>query len=295
MAQATEKNTPGLWHSAFPKLADDGHKYDRGHAIIFAGGLQGTGAARLAARGALRIGAGLVTIAAPAAALMAHAGRLPDALMIRRVDSDKGPSALLDDTRINALCIGPAYGVGEDTAGAVRAVAAQGRAMVLDADVFTSFAGAADELASILGTSPGNTVLTPHAGEFARLFADKFGDMPRRESAAAAAAHMDAIIVLKGTETIIAAPDGRIAISSNAPPDLATAGSGDVLSGFITGLLAQNMPAYEAACAGVWLHGEAGNIAGAGLIADDLPEVIRAPLSALRKPRSSGIGFGDWS
>ncbi|WP_164117067.1 NAD(P)H-hydrate dehydratase [Sphingorhabdus sp. Alg239-R122] len=295
MAQATDINSPQLWRDVFPKLADDGHKYNRGYAVIFAGGLQGTGAARLAARGALRIGAGLVTIAVPASALMAHAGRLPDALMVRRVDSDAGPAALLDDRRINALCIGPAYGVGEDTVGAVRTIAAQGRAMVLDADVFTSFASAADDLADILKTSQGHAVLTPHAGEFTRLFADKFANMSPHESAAAAASHMDAVIVLKGPETVIAAPDGRITINSNAPPDLATAGSGDVLSGFITGLLAQDMPAYEAACAGVWLHGKAGNIAGAGLIADDLPEVIRGPLSTLRKAPSPGIGFGDWS
>ncbi len=293
MTEEPAQNAPELWSDAFPKLKEDSHKYDRGHAAVFSGGIQGAGAARLAARAALRIGAGLVSIAAPGSALTAHAGRAPDALMLRRVDTQTGPAAILDDARINALCIGPAYGVGEDTVAAVRNIAAQGRAMVLDADIFSSFAGRADDLADILKLRNGGTVLTPHQGEFDRLFESRFDDMSRSESVCAAAAHMDSIIVLKGAETIIAAPCGRTVINTNAPPDLATAGSGDVLSGFVTGLLAQAMPAFEAACAAVWLHGEAGCIAGPGLIADDLPEAIRAPLTILRRPPASSIGFGN--
>ena len=285
-------NSPALWESAFPKLNTDGHKYDRGHAVIFAGGLQGTGAARLAARAALRIGAGLVTIGAPGSALVAHAGRSPDALMVRRAEGAAGMTALLEDERINAACVGPAFGVGEDTVDAAAALLAADRHIVLDADIFGSFENNAVELAKMLHASAGEAVLTPHYGEFAKLFSSKFDGETTTGRSLKAAEYLNSIIILKGHETVIAAPDGRAAINTNAPPTLATAGAGDVLSGMVTGLLAQGMPPFEAACAGVWLHGEAAQAAGAGLIADDLPEALRRPLAILRAPAEKPIGFG---
>lgn len=278
----------------------DGHKYTKGHALVFAGGMEGVGAARLAARAALRAGAGLVTLAVPPSALMAHAARGPDALMLRRCSGAEGIGEALDDKRRNAVAIGPAFGVGEATRHAVAAILGARRAAVLDADALTSFAGQVADLAEMTRTT-GNTIITPHAGEFVRLFAApeparrgkkiiRTAVDPAYEAiiaaqsplhqALAAAAYLGAIIVLKGPATIIAAPDGRAAINTNAPPWLGTAGSGDVLTGIIAGLLAQGLPPYDAARAGVWLHGQAGKIAGRGLIADDLPEAVKQVLSA---------------
>ncbi len=259
----------------------DGHKYTRGHALVLAGGLEGTGAARLAARAALRAGAGLVTLGVPGSALLAHASRGPDALMLRRCTGPGGIADMLSDARRNAVVLGPAYGVDDETRRAVRIVLESRRAAVLDADALTAFAGEAAELA-VATRLNGRAVLTPHAGEFARLFAGaSFVDLPKLQAALAAAAMMDAVIVSKGPDTVIAAPDGRAAINANAPPWLATAGSGDVLAGLITGLLAQGLAPFDAACAGVWLHGAAGQAAGRGLIADDLPEAAGRVLGAL--------------
>ncbi len=286
-------NSPELWQEEFPKAKEGGHKYDRGHAVIFAGGLTGTGAARLAAKGALRAGAGLVTLGVPGSAIMAHAGRSPDALMVKRTDGAAGITELLSDERMNAICLGPAYGVGEETVDAVTALTAMNRKIVLDADALSSFAGNAEKLAKLIGKGETHAVLTPHEGEFARLFGDSYSDMSRTEKAVAAAKSVNAVIVLKGAKTVIAAPDGNAVLNKNAPPQLATAGSGDVLGGIVTGLLAQGMPPFGAACAGVWLHGEAGNIAGTGLIADDLPEVLRVSLKKLQNPPQAKIGFGN--
>ena len=288
-----EHNTPTLWQSAFPRLDAQGHKYDRGHAVIFAGGLTGTGAARLAARAALHAGAGLVTIGAPGSALIAHAGRAPDALMVRKAEGAEGIKALLEDERINATCIGPAYGVNEDTVDAAQALLSSGRHVLLDADIFGSFENNAVELAKMLYSSAGDAVLTPHEGEFVKLFGHKFDDLPRSARALQAAEYLNSTVVLKGHETLIASPDGRTARNTNAPPTLATAGAGDVLSGIITGLLAQGMPPFEAACAGVWLHSEAADAIGPGLIADDLPPALRGPLAMVRKAETTTIGFGQ--
>lgn len=252
----------------------EGHKYIKGNALVVAGGLEGAGAARLAARAALRAGAGLVTLAVPGSALLAHAGQPPDALMLRRCDGAEGLAALLADQRRNAVVLGPALGVGEATRAAVAEVLGAGRATVLDADALTSFAGRTDELAALTNGS-GRAILTPHAGEFARLFPDLAG-LPRLNGALAAAAQLTSVLVLKGPDTLIVAPNGRVAINTNAPPWLATAGSGDVLAGIIGGLLAQGLAPFDAACAGVWLHGAAGVRAGRGLIADDLPEALKA-------------------
>lgn len=276
------ENSPSLWEDTFPRPSKTGHKYDRGHAIVFAGGLESVGAARLSARAALRVGAGLVTLAVPGSALIAHAGRPPDALMVRGTDGPRGWKAALEDTRRNAILIGPAFGVSKMTCKAVEIICSAQRATVLDADALTSFAGALPMLTALIHRTAAPVVLTPHEGEFARVFSDIATGFTRLARAKAAAEHVNAVIVLKGPKTIIASPDGRAVINSNATADLATAGSGDVLAGMITGLLAQGMPTFEAACAAVWLHGEAGRFVGAGLIADDLPEAMTASLAKLR-------------
>jgi len=294
-------NNAALWDAALPRPAREGHKYGRGHALVLGGGIEGVGAARLAARAALRIGAGLVTLGVPGSALLAHAARGPDALMVRVRDS--AGSDLLTDHRINAAVIGPAFGVGEGTREAVRALLQAGKAAVLDADALTSFEGRAGELANLIhgrasfdaqpeggaAASGGKlenaagVVLTPHDGEFARLMRGADLATERGESAPRgskidrtrlAARFTGAVLVLKGADTVVAAPDGRAAVNESGTPYLATAGSGDALAGAIAGLLAQGMPAFEAACAAVWLHGQAGEALGPGLIADDLPEAM---------------------
>jgi len=279
-------NSPALWAEQFriPKI--DAHKYARGHAVVVSGGLASTGAARLAARAALRAGAGLVTIASPSEALAVNAAA-NEAVMVRQVDGAGELTSLLSDRRYNAIVLGPGNGVGEATRAMVLAALAGERGVVLDADALTSFSEAAETLfSSIKSKFSENSshvsreiVLTPHEGEFTRLFGTLekgLESMTKYERARAAAARSSAVVLLKGPDTVVAAPDGRVAISENAPPWLATAGSGDVLSGLVAGLLAQGMPAFAAACAAVWLHGEAGNEAGPGLIAEDLPEVLPA-------------------
>jgi ADP-dependent NAD(P)H-hydrate dehydratase / NAD(P)H-hydrate epimerase len=280
---------PDLWRQAFPVPRAGGHKYARGHAVVVSGGLSYTGAARLGARGALRAGAGLVTIASPREALAVNAAASL-AVMVRSVDGAEELGAFLADRRLNAVVLGPGGGVGEAMRALVTAALAGERAAVLDADALTSFANHPAALAqAIAGRGAEATILTPHEGEFSRLFktvaavSDSDSKLAR---ARAAANHMQAVVLLKGTDTVVAAPDGRAAIAENAPPWLATAGSGDVLAGMIAGLLAQGMPAFEAAAAGVWLHGEAGNEAGPGLISEDLsealPRVYRRMLESVR-------------
>jgi ADP-dependent NAD(P)H-hydrate dehydratase / NAD(P)H-hydrate epimerase len=268
-------NGPGLWQGVFPVPKVDGHKYTRGHAVVVSGGASHTGAARLAARGALRAGGGLVTLATPADALAINA-TASLAVMVRQVDGAGELALLLGDKRLNAVALGPGGGVGPPMRGMVLAALAGERSVVLDADALTSFADQADELFAGIKERPRPVVLTPHEGEFARLF----GSFPevlagsKCDHARRAAAHSGAVVLLKGPDTVVAAPDGRAAIADNAPPWLATAGAGDVLAGFVAGLLAQGMPGFEAAAAAVWLHGEAGNEAGPGLISEDLPDVL---------------------
>ena len=270
IAPRSFRNAPALWGKAFPvpQLAD--HKYTRGHAVLASGGLSSTGAARLAARGALRAGAGLVTIASPREALAVNAAASL-AVMVRPVDGAQELSVFLTDKRRNVVVLGPGGGVGNAMQDLVRAALHGDRAVVLDADALTSFAGEPQVLMSALKGRQGATVLTPHEGEFARLFRHSGSKLER---ARRAAAESNAIVLLKGPDTVVAAPDGRAAVADNAPPWLATAGTGDVLAGFVAGLLAQGMPAFEAASAAVWLHGEAGHEAGPGLISEDLPEAL---------------------
>ena len=275
----TFENTPQFWRKSFPVPRTEAHKYVRGHVLVVSGDLAATGAARMAARGALRAGAGLVTLASPRDALAVNAAALT-AVMVRPVDTAIEFGAQLSDKRFNACVIGPGAGISERTRDFVHTALSAQRALVLDADALTSFADAPDRLfESIKGARGGQVVLTPHEGEFPRLFSDISNKHPGRsklERVRAAAERSGAVVLLKGPDTTVAAPDGRATIAANAPPWLATAGAGDVLSGIIAGLLAQGVSAFEAASMGVWMHGEAGREAGPGLIAEDLSEVLPA-------------------
>ena len=226
-----------------------------------------TGAARMAGRAAARAGAGLTTIAVSEIALPIYATALTS-IMVRPLAAPKDFDHLLGDRRISAFLIGPGAGVGEETRARALAMLATGRPTLLDADAITSFQ---DDPPALDRAIVGPCVMTPHEGEFRRLF-DPTGDKLTRTRAAAH--RSGAFIVLKGSDTVIAAPDGRAIINANAPPTLATAGSGDVLSGIVLGLLAQGMEPFLAAAAAVWLHGAAAAAFGPGLMAEDLPDLL---------------------
>lgn len=270
----TFRNGPALWRDRYPWPRLDGHKYHRGHAVVLGGAVM-TGAARLAARAALRAGAGLVTVACPPEAFAVYAAGSPS-LIVQPVDGD-GFAALLADGRKNAALLGPGAGGGAETRGRVLAALEAGKACVIDADAITAFAEQPDAL---LGRLDSRCLLTPHEGEFARLFGAVNGT--KLERARAAAARSGAVVLLKGPDTVIAAPDGRAAINANAPPELATAGAGDVLAGLALGLMAQGMDAFDAGCAAAWLHGEAAAAFGPGLIAEDLAEALPQVLARLK-------------
>ena len=275
----TFENLPQSWHTRFPVPEIDGHKYARGHVVVVSGDIASTGAARLAARGSLRAGAGLVTLASPVNALAVNASALT-AVMVRAVDDVVQFAELLNDKRLNTCVIGPGAGVSERTRDLVHTALSAKRRLVLDADALTSFAEAPDRLfESIKASGDLAVVLTPHEGEFPRLFSDSSNKHPGRsklERVRDAAERCGAVVLLKGPDTVVASPDGRATIAANAPPWLATAGAGDVLAGMIAGMLAQGVPAFEAASIGVWMHGEGAREAGPGLIAEDLPEVLPA-------------------
>jgi len=271
------ENGPALWSYPWPKA--QAHKYARGHCIVVSGPAHATGAARLAARGALRIGAGLVSVASPTSAVAVNAAALT-AIMVKPFNGPRGLADLLKDARFNSVVIGPGCGVGVETQKLVAEILASKAAAVLDADALTSFRGDPNELFAQLREP---AVLTPHEGEFERLFPGLLASSKSKvEAARAAAARAKCTVLLKGADTVIAAPDGRAAINANAPPTLATAGSGDVLAGFIAGLMAQGLASFEAAACAAWLHGEAANAFGASLIAEDIPEQIPAVLKELR-------------
>jgi len=282
IAPQTWANQVSIWLADFRWPRIDGNKYDRGHAVAVSGPADGTGAARMGARGALRAGAGLVTVASPIDALATNAAHLT-AIMLKPFQDPNALAEILSDRRKNAVLIGPAVGIGEQTRQLAHVVLRCGAAAVLDADVITSFATNSGALWSAIAEHENRpVVLTPHEGEFERLFPD-LSDGSKLDRARAAAKRSDAVVLLKGADTIIAAPDGRAAINENATLWLATAGAGDVLGGIITGLLAQRMPVFEAACAGVWLHGEAADAVGPGLIAEDLPEQLPQVLCRLHR------------
>jgi NAD(P)H-hydrate epimerase len=267
-------NHPHLWRDQLPRRARSSHKYSHGHALVLGGGMASSGAARLAARGALRAGAGLVTVACPSAALGVYAAQLT-AIMVAPFADDEEFAGILAERRRNGILLGPGAGVGEALRRRVALALAAGKACVLDADALTSFAGRPKALFEAID---GPCLLTPHEGEFARLFTLD-GDKLTRARAAASVS--GAVVLLKGADTVVAAPDGRAVIQPDAPPTLATAGSGDVLAGIALGLLVQGMAPFEAAAAAVWLHAGAGYRVGPGLIAEDLPEALPAALAGL--------------
>ena len=275
------ENAPDWWLGAFPRPSLETHKYLRGHALV-AGGEVMTGAARLAARAAARLGAGLVTVAAPEAAFPIYAAALTGVIVhpIADIEAFQG---FLADKRRNAALIGPGAGVGDETRARTLAILGAGKRAVLDADALTSFAEDPGTLFSAI-RSP--CVMTPHEGEFARLFdaADSKLERARR-----AARQSGAVILLKGADTVIAAPDGRIAVNANAPPQLATAGSGDVLAGIVLGLLAQDMDPFAAAAAAAWFHGAAASRFGLGLVAEDLIDAAVPVLQDLLAHTSEAI------
>ena len=282
-------NGPALWGSALPRLDHRSHKYARGAALVLSGPPHQTGAARLAARAALRVGAGIVALASPPDAVAVNAAH-STAVMVAPFSGASAFDALLADARRRAVALGPGAGAGPATRKLVAAALArpaEGRTIVLDADALTSFSGEADKLAALIGRGGHAAIMTPHEGEFARLFAGAAGilaDDDKLARARAAARLTGAVVVLKGADTVVAAPDGRAVIGWDLPPTLATAGSGDVLTGFVTGLAAQGVPAFEAAAAAVWLHGAAARAFGPGLIAEDLPETLPRVLAGLERP-----------
>ncbi len=250
--------------------APETHKFHRGHALVFSGPQFRTGGSRLAAQAALGVGAGLVTLVGTEKALMEHAAQVT-AIMLQLRDGEFDAI----DSRVTAFAIGPAYGTGGRCRRDVLALAGQGRAMVIDADGLTAFKDQREEL---FGSLHDQTVLTPHEGEFARLFPDI--ELDDRVDAAKRAANLaGCIVLLKGPKTVVAAPDGRFAINEHALSWLATAGSGDVLTGLICGVMAQGMGAFRAACIAAWLHGDIAIRHGPGLTADRMIDAIAAVLA----------------
>jgi NAD(P)H-hydrate epimerase len=270
------ENTPSLWRYPWPKA--EGHKYARGHCVVLSGPAHATGAARLAARAALRVGAGLVSVASPPEAVAINAAHLT-AIMIKPFEGATGLEKLLSDKRLNAVALGPGLGVGGETRELVHVALKGGAAVLVDADAITSFQ---DDPEALFNRLHDACVLTPHDGEFERLFPGLLDQSASKiDAARAAAKRAGCVVLLKGGDTVIAEASGKAAINANAPPTLATAGSGDVLAGLIAGLLAQRMSAFDAACCGAWLHGDAANRFGPGLIAEDLPEMLSKVLAGL--------------
>lgn len=275
------ENLPDLWSAVLPVMEADTHKFRRGHVGVFSGGMTSTGAARLSAAAAARSGAGLVTVIAPQDALPVHAMHLTSTMLVP-LGEDADVVQFIENRKVRAAVLGPAFG---DLARARQIVTAllakttELYALVLDADGITAFKDEPQMLFSAVEQSEVTLVLTPHEGEFQRLFGglvDAQADKVERARQAAKLSH--SIVIYKGADTVIAEPDGLAAINSNGSALLATAGSGDVLTGIIAGLCAQGMPAFEAACAAVWIHAETANcfaeFAPQGMIAEDMPELI---------------------
>jgi ADP-dependent NAD(P)H-hydrate dehydratase / NAD(P)H-hydrate epimerase len=269
----TFENHPTLWKFALPPIKEQANKYHRGHVLI-SGGYPMTGAARLAAHAAARVGAGLTTIAVPEFAFLAYATGLMSVMIKPLKDADEFEQ-LVSDSRFTGFLIGPGAGVGKDTQARCLRMLATGKPTVIDADAITSFK---EQLSLLFNAIRGPCILTPHEGEFSRIFACTGDKLQRARDAAKLSG---AIVILKGSDTVIASPNGTAIINSNAPASLATAGSGDVLSGIILGLLGQGMDPLLACCAAVWMHSDAAESFGTGLIADDLPDLLPGVKAAL--------------
>ncbi|UTW54087.1 NAD(P)H-hydrate dehydratase [Kordiimonas sp. SCSIO 12610] len=268
------ENDPAIWSSVYPHAGPYSHKYDRGHMLVLGGREPALGASRLASIAGLRIGAGLVTLAAPSETYNVQASTLTD-IMVRRMDSNFGFIGMLADQRINTVLLGPGAGVGEKTAELIFETLNKNKKLVLDADALTSLAGRLPQLQSV---GMKELVLTPHEGEFARLFPELPFSADRLKAVQMAAKQTGAVVALKGVSTIVAAPDGRSVINACAPAWLSVGGTGDVLAGITAGLIAQDMPVFEATCAAVWLHSQAAMKAGKGMIASDLLNTLVAVL-----------------
>lgn len=282
--QLPTPNTPTIWQAQLPEIKQDGHKYDRGHLLV-AGGEVLTGAARLASRAAQRIGAGLVTLGAAETAYPIYASAL-ESVMVKQITGLTDWQTELNDPKKNAVLIGCGLGVGSLQRAMTTETLRTKKPAVLDADALNNFAETPDAFFTL---SHDTCVLTPHEGEFNRLFGRHIDpNLPKTERTLMAAKLAHCIIVLKGRETIIATPNGDLVSNRNAPPWLATAGSGDVLAGMIAGLLAQKTPVFSAACAAVWLHGDCASRCGNGLIAEDLVQKIPESLNCL-PPRHSSV------
>jgi NAD(P)H-hydrate epimerase len=274
-AGALRVNSPELWQAHHRALHAEDHKYRRGHLTVFSGPETATGAARLSAMAGLKAGAGLVTIASPKAALAANAAHLT-AIMLAALDTNADLDSYLQDPRRETFVLGPGFGDYVKARTFALHLGRAGRRLVLDADGITAFREDREPLFAAFAGDATRLVITPHEGEFARLFPEIVKDKKsgKPDKALAAASALRAVVVYKGADTVIAAPDGRAAIEEMAPPSLATAGSGDVLAGIIGALMAQGLPAFEAACAGVHLHGQAALRVGNGLTAEDLVAAV---------------------
>ena len=281
IAPTTFENAPTLWRSELRRPDAHAHKYTRGLAWLW-GGYPMTGAARLSARAAARVGAGVTAVGVPTEAFAIYAAALTS-IMVQPLETLSDFDAAISEKRVSALLIGPGAGASADTRARVLKMLATRRPTVIDADAISAFR---DDKPSLLSALHADCVLTPHEGEFARLFDFQGSKIERARSAAT---QCGAVVVLKGSDTVIASPDGRAVINSNAPPTLATGGSGDVLAGMVLGLLAQGIDSFLAAAAAVWLHGAAAAAFGPGLVADDLPELLpqvlrRLDASSLSRP-----------
>lgn len=282
-----QENGPALWAHSLRWPEASSHKHQRGRLAVVTGGLANTGAARLAAQAGLRTGAGLVTLLCPPGALIVVASSVTAVM----TSSFASSSDLVSQTKkSSAVVIGPAAGVTDAARANIEALARAGRSLVLDADALTVFGGQSVQLRAILSAP---AILTPHTGEFERLFPGLLAKSANRiDAVRAAASEVNTVVLLKGADTVIAAPDGRAVVNTHATPFLATAGAGDVLAGIIGGLLAQGLSAFDAACAAAWMHGDAGLRVGAGLTAEDLDQALRGVLHDLHANRHGPTVIG---
>lgn len=276
------KNSPELWLKHFPELRPEYNKYDRGYAIIGGGGIASTGAARISARCALRSGSGLVSVACDAESLPVYASSL-QAVMTKITGNTEEFAKLIEDKKVTAIALGSGAGVTEKTKQFVLCALAKNKPVIIDADAITIFS---DNPHLLFSSIKSPCILTPHEGEFARLFGTLIDENESKEARAQQAAKLSgAVLILKGANTVIAAPDGRIIVNQDAPAYLASAGTGDALAGICAGLLAQGMPAFEAGCAAVWLHTQAALKFGVGLIAEDIADLLPSLLKKIHTLR----------